>query len=112
MLSGLQSLWRCVELCKTLIHRVALGSTKSVLSNFVGPDGQSDIFYECLTKNVRVPDQMSERKYKNIHVVDEKKRNTSDHKGQQLDFNVIFAVFVGTQSTLNLRWSTFFPLND
>ena len=42
----------------------------SVLSKFVGPVGQSDISYECPTKNVRVPDQMSDRKYKNIHLVD------------------------------------------
>ena len=60
--------------------------TLPVLSKFVGPVGQSDIFYECPTKNVRVPDQMSDRKYKNIRLVDEEKRNTSDHKGQQLDF--------------------------
>ena len=75
-----------------------------MLSKFVGPVGQSDIFYECLTKNVRVSDQMSDRKYKNIHLVDEKKRNTSDHKGQQL---VISLFFVGTGSTLNLGWSPF-----
>ena len=58
----------------------------AVLSKFVGPVGQSDIFYECPTKNVRVPDQMSDRKYKNIQLVNEKKRNTSDHKGQQWGF--------------------------
>ena len=58
----------------------------AVLSKFVGPVGQSDIFYECLTKIVRVSDQMSDRKYKNIHLVDEKKRNTNGHKGQQLRF--------------------------
>ena len=29
---------------------------------------------------------MSDKKYKNIHLVEEKKRNTSDHKGQQLGF--------------------------
>ena len=51
----------------------------AVLSKFVGSVGQLDIFYECPTKNVRVSDQMSDRKYKNIHLVDEKKRNTSDH---------------------------------
>ena len=38
----------------------------SVLSKFVGPVGQSDISYECPTKNIRVSDQMSNRKYKNI----------------------------------------------
>ena len=54
---------------------------KTVLSKFVGPVGQSDISYECLTKNVRVPDQMSDRKYENILLMDEKNRNTSDHKG-------------------------------
>ena len=32
---------------------------------------------------------MSDRKYKIIHLVDEKKRNTSDHNGQQLGFYVI-----------------------
>ena len=55
----------------------------AVLSKFVGPVGQSDIFYECPTKNVRVADQISDRKYKNIHLLEEKKRNTSDHKEQQ-----------------------------
>ena len=29
---------------------------------YVGPVGQSDISYECPTKNVRVPDQISDRK--------------------------------------------------
>ena len=43
-----------------------------MLSKFLGPVGQSDISYECPTKNVRVPDQMFDRKYKNIHLVDEK----------------------------------------
>ena len=32
---------------------------------------------------------MSDRKYKNIHLVDEKKQTTSDHKGQQLGLYVI-----------------------
>ena len=58
----------------------------AVLSKFVGPVGQPDIFYECPTKNVSTLDQMSDRKYKNIHLVDEKMRNTSGHKGQQLGF--------------------------
>ena len=31
-------------------------------------------------KNVSVPDQMSDRNYKNIHLVDEKKQNTSEAK--------------------------------
>ena len=53
----------------------------AVLSKFVGPVGQSDISYECPTKNVRESDQMSDRKYKDIHLVEEKKRNTSSHKG-------------------------------
>ena len=53
----------------------------SVLWKFVGPVGQSDISYECPKKNVRVSDQMSDRKY--INMVEEKKRNTSDHKGLQ-----------------------------
>ena len=44
----------------------------ALLSKFVGHVGQSDIFYECPTKNVRVPDHMSDRKKKNIHLVDEK----------------------------------------
>ena len=48
----------------------------TVLSKFVRPVGQSDIFNECPTKNVRVTDQMSDKKYINIHLVDEKKRNT------------------------------------
>ena len=58
----------------------------SVLSKFVGPVGQSDIYNECPTKNVIVPDQMSDKKYKNIYLVDEKKQNTSGHKGQKLGF--------------------------
>ena len=36
----------------------------TVVSKFVGPAGQSDISYECPTKNVGVPDQMSDRNYK------------------------------------------------
>ena len=48
-------------------------SNAAVLSKFVGPVERLDIFYECPTKNVRAPDQMSDRKYKNIHLVDEKK---------------------------------------
>ena len=48
-----------------------------------GPIGH---FSRMSHKNVRVPDKMSDRKYKNIHLVDEKKRDTSDHKGQQLGF--------------------------
>ena len=83
----------------------------TVLSKFVGPVGQSDIFYECPTKIVRVSDQISDKKYKNIHLVDEKKRNTSDHKGQQLGF-MSSRCFCGhlyhVYSTFNLRWSTFF----
>ena len=73
----------------------------AALLKFIGVVGQSDIFYECPTKNITVLDQISNRKYKNIHLVYEKKQNTSDHKGQlglcQL------AVFVGTRSTLNFR---------
>ena len=44
-------------------------------------------FYECPTKNVRVPDQMSNRNYKKIPLVNEK-RNKSHHKEgqQQLSF--------------------------
>ena len=57
------------------------------MSKFVGPVRQSDISYECPTKNVGVPDQMSDRNYKkNINVMDEKMRNISDHIGQQLRF--------------------------
>ena len=48
-----------------------------------GPIGH---FSRMSHKNVRVPDQMSDRKYKKIDLVDEKKRDTSDHKGQQLGF--------------------------
>ena len=51
---------------------------------------------------------MADRKYKNIHLVDEKKRNTNDHNGQQLNFLCHLAVFVGTRSTLNFGWRTFF----
>ena len=39
-----------------------------VVSKFVGPVGQSDISYECPTKNVGVPDQMSDRNYKKISI--------------------------------------------
>ena len=42
----------------------------SVLSKFVGPVGQLDIFYKCPTKKCRVLDQMSDRKYKDIHFVE------------------------------------------
>ena len=59
-------------------------------------------------KNVRVPDQMSDKKYKNIHLVDEKKQNTSDHKGQQLGFRSSRCFCRHLYSTLNFRWSTFF----
>ena len=38
---------------------------------------------------------MSNRKYKNIHLVDEKKQNTSDHTGQQLGL-IKSRLFVGT----------------
>ena len=62
-------------------HKNKTNHPMSVLSKFVGPVGQPDISYECPTKNVRVSDQMSDRKYKNIHLVEEKKRNTSNHKG-------------------------------
>ena len=50
-----------------------------MLSKFVGPVGQLAIFHECPTKNVRVPDQMFDGKYKNINLVDEKKQITRDH---------------------------------
>ena len=56
--------------------------------NSLDLSGNWTIFNECPTKNVKVSDQMSDRKYKNIHLVDEKKRNTSDHKGQQLGFRL------------------------
>ena len=35
----------------------------AALLKFIGAVGQSDIFYECPTKNVRVLDQISNRKY-------------------------------------------------
>ena len=41
-----------------------MNSSTTVVSKFVGPVGQSDISYECPTKNVGVPDQMSDRNYK------------------------------------------------
>ena len=40
----------------------------AVVSKFVGPVGQSDISYECPTKNVGVPDQMSDRNHKKISI--------------------------------------------
>ena len=57
-------------------------------SKFITPVGQSDIFYECPTKNVRLPDQMSDRKYKNMHLVDETKQTqvTNHRKRQQLGY--------------------------
>ena len=76
--------------------------TFPLLSKYVGPVGLSDIFYKCPTKNVRAPDQMSHRKYKNIHLVDEKKQNTSAHKGKN-EVLCHLAVFVGTRNTLNFR---------
>ena len=66
---------------KWLFQRLAKGKLISdrgfvnTVSVFV-KHGQSDIFYECPTQNVRVPDQRSDKKYKNIHLVDEKKRKT------------------------------------
>ena len=45
--------------------------TITVVSKFVGPVGQSDIFYEhdeCTTKNVGMLDQMSDRNYKKISI--------------------------------------------
>ena len=66
--------WGCYTLCCLVM------CYESVVSKFVGPVGQSDISYECPTKNVGVPDQMSDRNYKkNIHLMDEKKRNISDY---------------------------------
>ena len=58
----------------------------TALLKFIGVVGQSDILYECPTKNITVLDKIFNRKYKNIHLVYEKKQNTSDHKGQQLGF--------------------------
>ena len=49
-----------------------------VVSKFVGPVGQSDISYECPTKNVGVPDQMSDRNYKKNHQFDRWKE--AEHK--------------------------------
>ena len=63
-----------------IISLLAFDFYASVLSKLVGPVGKPDISYECPTKNVRVSDQMSDRKYKNIHLVEQKKRNTSNHK--------------------------------
>ena len=41
----------------------------SVLSKFVGPVGQSDIFYKCPIKMLMLKSQ-----HKNIHLVDEKNK--------------------------------------
>ena len=73
-----------------------------VLSKFVGPVGQSDIFYECLTKNVGVPDKMSDRKWWKEEKLKWPYRTTIRFYVSHL------AVFVGTRSTLNFRRSTFF----
>ena len=45
-------------------------TNKTVVSKFVGPVGQSDISYECPTKNVGVPDQMSDGNYKKKYPFD------------------------------------------
>ena len=93
-----------LELCLTciiilyIIFVVWYGRPLAVVSKFVG---QLDISYECPTKNIGVPDQMSDRNYKKISLVDEKKRNISDHIGRQLDF-MSSQCIVGTRSTLNL----------
>ena len=65
---------------QTMIYLRKNHAGDTVVSKFVGPVGQSDISYECPTKNVGVPDQMSDRNYKkNIHLMDEKRRNISDY---------------------------------
>ena len=58
--------------------------SRTVLSKFVGPVGQSDIFYACPTKMFKCRTKCPTEKNKNIRLIDEKKRNTSDLKGQQL----------------------------
>ena len=71
--------WKYPGLLGYFLDRIAGFSSKegkrliAVLSKYFGPVGQSDISYECPTKNVRVPDQISDRKYKNIHFMDENK---------------------------------------
>ena len=65
----------------------------AALLKFIGVVGQSDIFYECPTKILQCWTKYPTENIKNIHLVYEKKQNTSDHKGQQL----------GTRSTLNFR---------
>ena len=90
-------------ICKEIQYLYNKQISLSVLSKFVGPVGQSDIFYECPTKNVRAPNQMSDRKYKYTNFVDEKKRNTSAHKGQQWGFMSSCCFCRHWHNTLNFR---------
>ena len=60
----------------------------AALLKFIRVVRQSDMFYECPTKNITVLDQISNvtENIKYPFGVYEKKQNTSDHKGQQLGF--------------------------
>ena len=82
-----------------------------VLSKFVRPVRQSDIFCECPTKIFRVPDQMSDRKYKNIYLVDETKQNARDHKGQGLGY-LSSRCFCRHSWHFKLEMEYLFPLHD
>ena len=50
----------CTLICMTPGRSVMIAA----LLKFIGVVGQSDIFYECPTKNITVLDQISNRKYK------------------------------------------------
>ena len=84
------------------ILRVCKHEFRALLS-----DNQT-FFTNVRQKNVRVPDQMSDRKYKNIiHLVDEKKWNSSDHKGRQL--GLMSSRYICTHSQhLKLKMEYFF----
>ena len=73
-------------------------SSSAVEIHRTSPVVQLDTFYECPTKNVRVSDQMSNRKYKNINLVDEKSKTQVTIKDKNYVL-CLLAVFIGTGST-------------
>ena len=80
----------------------------SVLSKFFGPVGQSDIFlWMSAKKNFGVPDLMSDRKYKNIHLVKRSETQVTIKDNNEVLCHL--AVFVDTRSNLD---GALFPLND
>ena len=49
---------------------------------------------------------MSDRKYKNIHLVDEKKQNTIDHKAGDADSSRAPGLTSGLQGSMNVHRGT------